>query len=638
MRRCAGGLGQLVPLVFIGYIIIFVNRIPSETNSPEPTAANIMTPVKKPPSDAHTALSPLVFWVVSVLVGIVAGFGAVIFRDMIGLFHNLFFLGRFSFAYDANEYTSAAPWGVWVFLVPPLGALGVAFLVQHFAPEAKGHGVPEVMDAVYSHKGAIRPVVALIKSVASALCIGSGGSVGREGPIVQIGSSFGSTLGQIMRVPSWQRITMIAAGAGGGIAATFNTPIGGILFAAELLLPEISSRTLIPVAISTATATYLSRWFLGTHPSFVIPRLKLVNAHPTNLLVLVACIGLGCLLGLVSTGFIMSIYAVEDFFERKVSGNYYLRHTLGMLIVGITMTILYIFYGHYYVEGVGYATIQAVLKNTMTALPLLALLFVLKSITTSTTLGSGGSGGIFSPSLFLGATFGAAYAILLKMVFPQLPLSASGFAAVGMAGVVGSTTGAAITSIVMIFEMTLDYRLILPITITVAIAYGIRRALCKDSIYTLKLTRRGSPVPSSLQANSWLIRHARDHMDHQLGIIPISATAGELRDLVHAPNPPHWLLVDDGGMLAGVLNATALTALIEHGGTPDLRQTASHDYQVVGDRITVFDLISRARTTQAGLFLVASQRRPLLTHNIEGVITSADINQAMMKSITTPLD
>jgi CIC family chloride channel protein len=198
-----------------------------------------------------------------------------------------------------------------------LGAVGVAFLVKNFAIEAKGHGVPEVMEAIYYSKGIIRPIVALIKALASALSIGSGGSVGREGPIVQIGSAFGSTLGQFLRLPAWQRITMISAGAGGGIAATFNTPIGGVLFAAELLLHEVSVWTLVPVVISTATATYISRLFLGDTPSFVIPAFQIPYFHPTSPWVLLAYVGLGCLMGLVSMLFIRSVYVFEDFLRRE---------------------------------------------------------------------------------------------------------------------------------------------------------------------------------------------------------------------------------------------------------------------------------------------------------------------------------
>src|SRR6516165_7856073 len=211
---------------------------------------------------------------VAIVVGLITGFGAVVFRALIGLVHNIAFLGLPAVGYDASVFTPPSPWGAYVILVPVIGGLLVTFLITNFAPEAKGHGVPEVMDAIYYNKGVIRPVVALVKSLASALSIGSGGSVGREGPIVQIGSSFGSTLGQVLRVPVWQRVTLIAAGAGAGIAATFNTPIGGVLFAVEIMLHEVSARTLVPVTIATVTASYVGRLCFGDHPSFIIPEFQ----------------------------------------------------------------------------------------------------------------------------------------------------------------------------------------------------------------------------------------------------------------------------------------------------------------------------------------------------------------------------
>ena len=227
-------------------------------------------------------------------LGIVTGFGAVLFRDLIGLYTMCFSPVTRVVHYDANVFTAPAPWGPWVILVPVLGAICVTFLVNKFAPEAKGHGVPEVMDAIYYKGGVIRPIVALVKSVASAIAIGSGSSVGREGPIIQIGSALGSTLGQIIRMPAGQRIALVAAGAGAGIASTFNTPIGGVMFAIELMMPEVSVETFLPVAIATGTATFVGRWFFGDAPAFNVPPLQAMAVDSSALLVLVLFAVLGC--------------------------------------------------------------------------------------------------------------------------------------------------------------------------------------------------------------------------------------------------------------------------------------------------------------------------------------------------------
>ena len=276
-----------------------------------------------------------------------------------------------------------------------------------FAPEARGHGVPEVMDAVYYAEGRIRPVVAAVKSLASAVAIGTGSAVGREGPIIQIGASLGSTIGQIMPLAAWQRITLVAAGAGAGIAATFNTPIGGVMFAIELMMPEVSVRTFLPVALATGTATFVGSLFFGSDPAFRMPGLASMSHHPTSFGALLLFALLGVVTGLAATAFIKGLHWAEDIFERV--RNPYLRHAIGMLAVGVMIYALFQGFGHYYVEGVGYATVQDVLLGGLSSASLLGLLFVCKLAATSLSLGSGSSGGIFSPSLFMGATIGGAF-------------------------------------------------------------------------------------------------------------------------------------------------------------------------------------------------------------------------------------
>ncbi len=594
-----------------------------------------VVPKMNKPIRSNRPISHPRLWLLAVLVGMIAGLGAVLFRGLIGLFHNLLFLGKVSVVYNANLHTPASPWGAAVILAPVVGAVGVAFLVKNFAMEAKGHGVPEVMEAIYYHKGIIRPIVALIKSLASALTIGSGGSVGREGPIVQIGSAFGSTMGQALHLTAWQRITLIAAGAGGGIAATFNTPIGGVLFAAELLLHEVSVWTLVPVVLSTATATYIGRLCLGSNPSFVIPAFQTPYFHHTSPWVLLAYIGLGFLMGLVSALFIKSVYAFEDFFDERIPGNYYTRHLSGMLLVGVMLYLTWRFWGHYYIQGVGYSTVQDVLSGTLSSPYLLLFLFVLKVTATALTLGSGGSGGIFSPSLFLGATFGGAYGMLLGRLFPALPVSPPAFAVVGMAGVVGGATGAAITAIVMIFEMTLDYNVILPMTVTVAISYGVRKFLCKDSIYTLKLTRRGHHMPEALQSNFPLVRLARDVMETRFAPVPAATRLNAVSRLASGADRIEYFLVEEQGKVVGVIrNDRTLDVLTRNGVAAALREVANDRFEVVAEETTLFDLITRMRSKQVSLFVVASQPAPISVGEVKGVISKDRIGDVMTETIS----
>jgi chloride channel protein, CIC family len=347
-------------------------------------------------SDSRPAIGLFRLSLIAIFVGIVTGFGAIAFRGFIGFIHNLLFLRHLSFFYDANTYTAPSPWGAFVILVPVVGAFVVTLLVTKFAPEARGHGVPEVMDAVYYAEGQIRPVVAAVKSLASAIAIGSGAAVGREGPIIQIGASLGSTTGQIIPLAAWQRITLVAAGAGAGIAATFNTPIGGVMFAIELMMPEVSVRTFLPVALATGTATFIGRLYFGLEPAFRMPALAAtVSHHPTQFGALVLFALLGVLAGLAATAFIKGLHWFEGVFERI--RNPYFRHAAGMLLVGLMIYALFRTFGHYYVEGVGYATVQDVLVGGLGTAPLLGLLFACKLIATSLSLGSGSSAVSFLP-------------------------------------------------------------------------------------------------------------------------------------------------------------------------------------------------------------------------------------------------
>lgn len=441
----------------------------------------------------------------AIATGVIAGVGAWAFRMLIGLVHNLLFFGQVSFAYDANLHTAPGPWGLAVVLVPVAGAVAVAFLVGNFAPEAKGHGVPEVMDAIHFNEGRIRPRVAVVKSLASAISIGSGGSVGREGPIVQIGSAFGATLGQIVAMPTADRVTLIAAGAGAGIAATFNAPLGGLLFAVELLLLSIDARNLLLVTLATGTATYIGQILLGTHPAFFIPALEAPLFYLEQPVALLEFAALGVLIGLLSVAFIRGIYAMEDVFEA-IPGNYYTRHALGMACVGVMMVVLQQTAGQYYVQGVGYATILDVLLGNLTNPWFLLLLVALKLAATSLSLGSGASGGVFSPALFVGAAGGAAFGQLCLYLMPSIQIGIPTFAVAGMGAMIGGTTGAVLTGIVMITEMTQDRSAILPLLISGSIAYAVRKALMEESIYTMKLLARGHIVAEGLVSATATLR------------------------------------------------------------------------------------------------------------------------------------
>lgn len=571
--------------------------------------------------------SSLVLSLLAVGVGIASGFGALIFRDLIGFFHNLAFFGEFSLAYEANAHTAASPFGAWIIIVPMLGAVVVTFLVQNFAPEAKGHGVPEVIDAIYYKGGRIRPGVAITKALASSISIATGGAVGREGPIIQIGSAVGSSLGQVTMLAEWQRNTLIAAGAAAGIAATFNAPLGGLLFAIEIILPETSGRTLIPVALATGAASFVARALFGNTPSFDIPALANNALDVNSPELLLVYVVFGVVMGLAAFVFTRSIYLFEGLFER-LPGNAYIRHVIGMGLVGVMMYAFLTLAGEYYIEGVGYGTIQDILENALSAPWLLLLLFAAKLLATSLTLGSGASGGVFSPALYLGATLGGAFAVAMQQFVPWFQLDVATMAVLGMAAVVASSTGAALTAIVIIFEMTRDYHVIIPIIIVVSIAYYVRQFLMADTIYTFKLTRRNHPVPGSLETNLFMLQKASDFYDPRVIRVGSGRGMAEIRRRFrrfgrHAPNV---LVMDADQKIKAIFSSRRhyrITARARIRSWAD--EHMESEYIVVAADDMIFDIVGRLRAAQCEVALVTPDGRMSHPREVEGVLTLSDV-------------
>ncbi len=431
---------------------------------------------------------------VAIVIGLLGGLGAVGFRECIRLFQ----LAAWHTDSVTLNYLRDLPiW--WKVVTPALGGLIVGLIIVRFASEAKGHGVPEVMEAVALRGGRIRPRVVVAKLVASGVCIASGGSVGREGPIVQIGSAIGSSVGQWLRVGERRMRTLVGCGAAAGIAATFNAPVAGALFAVEIILGDFGVTQFSPIVISSVTATVVSRHFLGDFPAFEVPAYRLVSANE-----LFAYGALGIVAGLVALLFVRTLYGAEDLFD-KLSFPAFLKPAVGGVLIGvIAIRFPEIF-------GVGYEAINEALTGDLGWKLLLILVFV-KIVAVSLTIGSGGSGGIFAPSLFIGAMAGGAVGTVVHSLWPGMSGSPGAYALVGMGAVVAAGTHAPITAIVMIFELTGDYKIILPLMISCIIATLLATRLQKASIYTLKLLRRGVDIRGGYSANVLGHLMARDAM------------------------------------------------------------------------------------------------------------------------------
>ena len=582
---------------------------------------------------SERTLGLLALCLLAVFVGIVTGFGAVLFRELIGLVHNVLYYGRFSAAYDANVYEPPSVWGPAIILVPVIGGLGVVLLVSKFAPEARGHGVPEVMDAIFYREGKIRPVVAAIKSLASALSIGSGAAVGREGPIIQIGATLGSSAGQVVRMAAWQRITLVAAGAGAGIAATFNTPIGGVMFAVELLLPEVSVRTFLPVALATGTATFIGRGLLGASPAFVVPTELFLTRAPVSLNAILLCAVLGACCGLAATAFIRGLHASEIWFGRI--RNPYLRHVIGMTGVGAMMYAFLLGSGHYRIDGVGYSTIQDILLGGLVAGPFMALLSVSKLTATSLSLGSGSSGGIFSPSLFMGATLGGAMGALAHGFVGVPDASIPAFAMVGMAAMVGGATGAAMTAVTMIFEMTRDYDIVMPMIVAVAVSIGVRRMLSAENIYTIKLVARRHFIPKAMHANMFLVRPAADVMEKDFQLLPSGLGFDEFLRLPEKQGTLRHIVVTEGERIVGTLRVnTALRHGLEGAYTGvSLGSVANERFTIAHESDVMFDVIQRFWRRKGSMIVVVRGTGVPRASNVVGVLTKEHIADSVADSV-----
>ena len=408
--------------------------------------------------------------VLALVVGVGAGLGAVAFRYLILGFTELFTGQR---DYSATTHAS---W--FIAFVPVVGGLLYGPLIYRYAREARGHGVPEVMLAVAENGGRIRPQVAVVKSLASALTIGSGGSVGREGPIVQIGSALGSTLGQVVRLSEGRLRLLVACGAAGGISATFNAPIAGTVFGLEVILRDFEAESFGVVVLSSFVADLIGRAVFGAQPFLTLPDFAIHSTWEYALYAL-----LGIVAAFVGVAFIRVLYGAEDLADRLWHGPEWLRPAAGGILLGLVLLVLPQLY------GVGYPPLEKAIDGKY-VVGFLLLLLVGKLVATSLSIAIGGSGGVFAPSLFMGAMVGSAFgALAAHAPFATAPAGAYGL--VGMGAVFAASARAPFTAVIIIFELTGDYTIILPLLLAIGLAVGLSSVLSRDTIYTLKLRRRG---------------------------------------------------------------------------------------------------------------------------------------------------
>ncbi|HWP81020.1 MAG TPA: chloride channel protein [Bacteroidota bacterium] len=418
----------------------------------------------------------ILFLFIASLVGIASGYGAVLFHEAIRIVQQLLFVSLHGL-YSGWEWS----WLVVMFY-PALGGLLVGIVTLYASPETKGHGVPEVIKAVIARGGYMKSSLVFTKTITSALSIGSGGGAGREGPIVQIGASVGSAVGQFFKLSSEQLRTLVACGAAGGIAAIFNAPLGGVMFALEIIIGEFSVRTFSPIVVSAVLATAVSRSILGDHPTFVATNYALVSNYE-----LAFYLALGMMTGVVAVWFTRTMFWIEDWFKTAKRIPRVFLPAFGGLGVGLILIWLP------FIAGFSYDINNQAILGQANVLVLIAV-FLLKPVSVGLTLGSGGSGGVFAPALKAGGAFGGVVGFILHWLFPEETASSGAYALVGMGAMVAGTMHAPLTAIIMVFEISDTYQVILPIMFAAVSSAVVSRIFMKQSIYTYPLEKEGIEI------------------------------------------------------------------------------------------------------------------------------------------------
>lgn len=471
----------------------------------------------------------------SIAIGVVTGFGAYVFIELLEVVGHL--------AEGVRENRGVVG-GISMMV---LAGFAVGLIITRFASEAKGHGVPEVMEAIALRRGRIRPRVAAAKIIASTITIGAGGSAGREGPIVQVGSALGSAFGQRFRLSDEQVSVLVASGAAAGISAAFNAPIAGAMFALEVILGRFSNRYLGVVVVASVAANVVSRALVGEAPAFQVPMYTLNSALELPLYALMAVL---CALGAIL--FIRVLYAAEHYFDHLPLALPW-RTALGMGLTGVVALAAP------QVLGSGLEFIGESITNDMSlGIGLMLALFFLKLLATTFTLGTGNSGGVFAPGLFMGAMIGGVIGQVGYQLWPQTVSEPGAFALVGMAALFAGAARAPISAIIIVLEMSNDYRLILPLLMCVMITTLLTELLHPDTIYTRKLRLRGVHLQYGQDVDVLQSVQVHEVMNRDYIKIKPDTTLRHLMPMFNTSHHHGFPIVDDDERVLGIVTLTDL--------------------------------------------------------------------------------
>ncbi|GBD96930.1 MAG TPA: chloride channel protein [Nitrospirae bacterium] len=481
----------------------------------------------------------------SVVVGLLSGFANILFRATMHFVHNIVFVG-------GSDLLNINEGGFYKFLIPLLPVCGALLLIPLsfiFRGESYGYGFPKFLELVNIKGGRIKRRTFFSRILSAAFTIGSGGSAGVEGPIAQIGGAVGSFVGQIFRVSGNRIKLLIAAGSAGGIAATFNAPIAGVMFATEIvLLGNYELTSFAAIVISSGIATVVSRMYYGANPIFTVPEYT-VNAYEIPLYIF-----LGIFVGVTAVLYIKTFYKVKDGFD-SLKIHPWLKPVIGAFIVGS----IGIFFPH--ILGDGYEYIEQALEGNMLVTVMLALIF-LKIIATSFTLGSGGAGGMFAPALFIGSMAGGSFGWVVHTLFPAYTATPGAYATVGVGAFLAAATHAPMTAIFLLFEMTGNYRIIVPIMFASILGTLTAKRLYHDSIDTVELTRKGINIHDGREATVLSSIRVSSVMKKKFTTVHEETGIHELLEKIIEGESFYFPAVDDEGLLTGIISLQDIKSVL----------------------------------------------------------------------------
>jgi chloride channel protein, CIC family len=565
-------------------------------NPLHPTETNEDTQVL-PEAGFRTGLVSLL----AAFIGVVAGFIAYLLYNLIGLFTNIFFYHRLSFAFVSARNNHL---GLLVIVTPVVGGIVVGIMARYGSDKIRGHGIPEAMEAVLVNRSRIEPKVAILKPISAAIAIGTGGPFGAEGPIIQTGGAVGSLVGQLLHMTAAERKVLLACGAAAGMAATFSTPIAGVILAIELLLFEFKSRSFIPLVVASTLATTVHAQLMGPGPMFQVGTLDfgLPHALPFYLV-------LGVLCGGAALGFSKALYWVEDQFEKLPIHDMWWP-AIGALGLGLI--------GYFVprVLGVGYDTISDILNARMLLGALLAVM-VFKSAALVISLGSGTSGGLLAPMFMASAAMGSVFALVVDKLWPAAGLSPGAFALVAMGAVFGAASRAAFTFIIFAFEITRDYNSVLPLMLVTVIADAIAVHYAKNSIMTEKLARRGLHIHTDYEPDVLQSVTVGETMSKEFDAVPQDTLIVELAERIAKRDPSvtkHQgvFIVDANQKLVGVITRGDLMRALEkdHSGKSTVLESGSSNLVVAYPDEVLYDATARMLRADVGRMPVVSRDDP----------------------------